>query len=287
MTFKQFLQKIFRKKKKKAPPVVVVVTPGDEIDPLTGQKRKKTVLPLTDPYEIDTMKLFDKLFYDFTSNNIQLSEVKRKYTEKVLNNLGERSPLNEMLRNLLYYKKIDIIDVDKAYLELEKNKSKFTFIKNAVVNFNVQDKINFEDEILKTGIPVLKIVTDIRNLYNTIDSKKYFDFKVKIKELYDKQLKYYRDTYGYLKQIEYNLIAPNILDKPIEIQPDVPGIGVQTGIDITPAIPFNDGTYPDWKNKDYSPNTTVYYQGKLYKTVQFVYGTNNNPPNLDGRWLLI
>jgi len=283
------LRKIFGKKKKAKPPVVVVTTPKDEIDPLTGEKRKKTVIPTTDPYEANTMKLFDKLFYDFTSNNIQMSEVKSKYTQKVLDNLGANSRITEMLRNLLYYKKIDIIDVDKAYLEAEKNKSTFTSIKNAVVNFNVQDKINFENEISNTGYPVIKIVTDIGNLYNSIDAKKYFDFKVKIKELYDKQLKYYRDTYGYLKQIKYNLVAPNKLDKPVGENPNTGGTmqqGTNTGAQATPT-PFNDGRYPNWTNKDYTPNTTVYFEGKLYKTIQSVYGNNNNTPNLDGRWVIL
>lgn len=288
MTLRQILQKIFRRKKKKPTPVVVVTTPGDEIDPLTGKKKKKTVIVVTDPYEVNTMKLFDKLFYDFASNNIQLSEVKAKYTQKVLDNLGATSYVRTMLLNLLTTNKIDIVDVDKAYLETEKNKSTFLGLKNAVVNFNVQDKINFEDEISRTGLPVLKIVTDIGNLYNTIDAKKYFDFKVKIKGLYDKQLKYYRDTYGYLRQIKFNLVAPNKLDQPIGEQPGGSGgTGNQTGTQTGTNIPFNDGTYPDWTNKDYSPNNTVYFNGKLYKSIQFVYGNNNNTPDLDGRWLLI
>jgi hypothetical protein len=54
----------------------------------------------------------------------------------------------------------------------------------------------------------------------------------------------------------------------------------------TPAEkPKNDGTYPDWTNKDYTPNVTVYYEGALYKTLTSVYGNNNNTPNLDGRWV--
>lgn len=296
MTFIQFLQKIFSRKKKKPAPVVVVVTPGDEIDPLTGEKRKKTVIPTTDPYEANTLKLFDKLFYDFTSNNIQLSEVKRKYTEKVLSNLGATSRINEMLRNLLYYKKVDIIDVDKAYLEAEKNKSIFTSIKNAVVNFNVQDKINFETEISNTGYPVIKIVTDIGNLYNTIDAKKYFDFKVKIKELYDKQLKYYRDTYGYLKQIKYNLVAPNKLDQTIGEQPGGSGgvgtqTGNQTGTQTGPSVadlntaPSQIGTvYPNWENKSYLTSEYVIYNGLKYKNGAQIIGNNNNTPDMDLRW---
>jgi len=301
MTFIQFLQKIFRKKKKKPAPDVVVVTPKDEIDPLTGEIRKKTVIVVTDPFEVETMKLFDKLFYDFTSNNIQLSEVKRKYTEKVLSNLGATSRINEMLRNLLYYKKVDIIDVDKSYLEAEKNKSTFTSIKNAVVNFNVQDKINFENEISNTGYPVIKIVTDISNLYNSIDAKKYFDFKVKIKELYDKQLKYYRDTYGYLRQIKYNLVVPNKLDQTIGEQTGGSGatgtqIGTQTGTqtgtgptiaDLNTA-PTQVGTvWPNWENKSYLTSEYVIYNGLTYKNSAQIIGTNNNTPDMDTRWIRV
>ncbi len=54
-----------------------------------------------------------------------------------------------------------------------------------------------------------------------------------------------------------------------------------------PTAPRNDGTFPDWTNKDYTPNTTVYYLGKLYKTITSVYGNNNNTPNLDGRWIIL
>jgi hypothetical protein len=54
----------------------------------------------------------------------------------------------------------------------------------------------------------------------------------------------------------------------------------------TPAEkPKNDGTFPDWTNKDYTPNVTVYFEGALYKTLTSVYGNNNNTPNLDGRWV--
>lgn len=49
--------------------------------------------------------------------------------------------------------------------------------------------------------------------------------------------------------------------------------------------PKNDGTFPDWTNKDYTPNVTVYFEGALYKTLTNVYGNNNNTPNLDGRWI--
>lgn len=49
--------------------------------------------------------------------------------------------------------------------------------------------------------------------------------------------------------------------------------------------PKNDGTFPDWTNKDYTPNVTVYFEGALYKTLTSVYGNNNNTPNLDGRWV--
>jgi len=51
-----------------------------------------------------------------------------------------------------------------------------------------------------------------------------------------------------------------------------------------PNVPVNDGTYPDWVNKDYSPNTTVYWNGLLYRTMTNVYGNNNNTPDHDGRW---
>jgi hypothetical protein len=231
------LRKIFGKKTRvvKPTPPVIYTPPEDEIDPLTGKKKKKTVIVIEDPYEKDTMKLFDKLFNDFLSNNIQLSELKRKYTEKVLSNLGEYSYLAEMLRNLLYYKKVDIIDVDKNYLETEKNKSKFSSVKNAIVNFSVEDKIKFEDEISKTGLPILGIVDNIKKLYNTIDEKKYFNFKVKIKDLYDKQLKYYRDTYGYLKDPKFDLKAPVfILDKPTEEKatPTTGAEQTQTGANV-------------------------------------------------------
>jgi hypothetical protein len=298
MILTDILKKIFGKKKKavKPTPPVVYTPPTDEIDPLTGEKRKKTVIVVKDTYEVDTMKLFDKLFYDFTSNNIQLSEVKAKYTQKVLDNLGATSYVRTMLLNLLTTNKIDIVDVDKAYLENEKNKSTFLGLKNANVNFNVQDKINFEDEISKTGLPILKIVTDIVNLYNTIDAKKYFDFKVKIKELYDKQLKYYRDTYGYLRQIKFNLVAPNILDKPVRESPNVGGTmeqGTNVGgattttrseADLNTA-PTQVGTvWPNWVNKDYLTSEYVIYNGLIYKNKERIYGNNNNTPDKDNRW---
>jgi hypothetical protein len=296
MILTDILKKIFGKKKKAKPPVIVITPPKDEIDPLTGEKRKKTVIPTTDPYEANTMKLFDKLFYDFTSNNIQLSEVKSKYTQKVLDNLGATSFVKQMLLNLLSTNKVDIVDVDKNYLENEKNKSTSSSLKNAVVNFNVQDKVNFEDEILKTGIPVLKIVTDITNLYNSIDAKKYFDFKVKIKELYDKQLKYYRDTYGYLKQIKYNLVAPNKLDQTVGENPNTGGT-MQQGTNVggatttTPSeadlntAPTQVGTvWPNWENKSYLTSEYVIYNGLTYKNKERIYGNNNNTPDKDNRW---
>ena len=62
--------------------------------------------------------------------------------------------------------------------------------------------------------------------------------------------------------------------------------GTNTGA-ATTTTPFNDGRYPNWTNKDYTPNTTVYFEGKLYKTIQSVYGNNNNTPNLDGRWVIL
>ena len=66
-----------------------------------------------------------------------------------------------------------------------------------------------------------------------------------------------------------------------------PGTQTGTGTTTTPSIPFNDGRYPDWTNKDYTPNNTVYYLGKLYKSVTSIYGNNNNTPNLDGRWIIL
>jgi hypothetical protein len=49
--------------------------------------------------------------------------------------------------------------------------------------------------------------------------------------------------------------------------------------------PKNDGTFPDWTNKDYTPNVTVYFEGMRYKTLTSVFGNNNNTPDKDGRWV--
>lgn len=297
------LKAIFGKNKRKVvvPKPVVFTPPVDDIDPLTGQKRKKTVVVVEDTYEKNTMVLFNKLFDDFTNNNIQLSEVKSKYTQKVFDNLGGTySSLYQMLYKLLYDKKIDIVDVDKNYLETEKNKSTFSSLKNAVVNFSVEDKIKFENDINKAATPILEIITKIANLYNSIDAKKYFDFKNKIKLMYDKQLKYYRDTYGYLKQSKYELIAPNQRDKPATELPNTGGTQTGVGINVgnvggntntTPSEadlntrPNQIGTiYPQWENKSYLTSEYVIYNGLTYKNAAQIVGNNNNTPDKDTRW---
>jgi hypothetical protein len=62
-------------------------------------------------------------------------------------------------------------------------------------------------------------------------------------------------------------------------------VGGQTN--TTTQAPVNTGIYPNWENKMYLPNNTVYYQGHLYNSSIAIEGTNNNPPPSDGRWRLI
>ena len=68
---------------------------------------------------------------------------------------------------------------------------------------------------------------------------------------------------------------------------EAPNVGAtDTNVSATPT-PRNDGTFPDWTNKSYTPNTTVYFGGHIYKTIVMVDGNNNNTPDKDGRWALI
>ena len=67
-------------------------------------------------------------------------------------------------------------------------------------------------------------------------------------------------------------------------------VGNLPSSNVTPTptpTPRNDGTFPDWTNKSYTPNTTVYFGGHIYKTIVMVDGNNNNTPDNDGRWALI
>jgi len=152
-----------------------------------------------------------------------------------------------------------------------------------------------------------------------------YDIKIdskKAKDLFNLETNYYkqfelRNQFNAVKNI-INATYNNVLSdptytwiitaqKPIDTNPvgEQPGGSGATGIGsnagatstatgtgltttgTTPTIPFNDGTYPNWTNKDYTPNNTVYFNGKLYKSITNIYGNNNNTPDLDGRWILI
>ena len=85
-----------------------------------------------------------------------------------------------------------------------------------------------------------------------------------------------------------NLPSSNVGNLPSSNVGNLPSSNVAPTPTPTPTpTPRNDGTFPDWTNKSYTPNTTVYFGGHIYKTIVMVDGNNNNTPDKDGRWALI
>lgn len=286
------LRKIFGKKKKAKPPVVVITTPtkiqtptDEDIDPLTGEKRKKVVVPTEDP----NTPIFSKIVQSL-SNLIGIAGK--------VSNLRNTYKLKQISGNTSLADRYKFTDENK---KIEENYQK------AKENLIYAIKIN---------------CFQIENDYKLLTS---FDLKKDVKSRYD-NLKIIFNNYNFLPLTSYVLsepIAPinpnNIFDrakkaaeaaieaarlkaiadaaakkaadllKPVGQNPNTGGTmqqGTNTGAAATPT-PFNDGTYPDWTNKSYTPNTTVYFGGHIYKTITSVDGNNNNTPDKDGRWSLI
>lgn len=129
------------------------------------------------------------------------------------------------------------------------------------------------------------------------------DRAINLKRLFSGQINnavktYYSQIYGPIRKDindnfnnillgeSYAMTFPIDRVVPVEAAPNVGA--TDTNVSATPTpTPRNDGTFPDWTNKSYTPNTTVYFGGHIYKTIVMVDGNNNNTPDKDGRWVLI
>jgi hypothetical protein len=314
------LNKIFGKKKKakKAAPIIFTPpteTPTDEyIDPLTGEKRKKNVVPAADP----NAPIYDKIVQSLSNLVGIASKVVNLRSKYQLKQISGNTSVNDRFKftndnkiieanyqkakeELIYSIKINCYQIETNYklltnFDLQKDvKSRYDNLK---IVFNNSNFLPLTSYALSEPINLIAIEAARLKAIADAAAKKAADLLNPVGEnpnVGGTQEQTGTNTGTGTTKTAAQLAAEaaaelalrNLYNNPLGFTAAQLAYIAAGGSQYDAAFPkevYVQPTYPNWQNKSYLTSEYVIYNGYKYKNGAQIIGNNNNTPDKDIRW---